>query len=343
MGLYGRLADLPVKIEDYQLEGLKSGSSSGFERHSTIIHFSGQGHEGLGEDVTYDPKDQLGFQKDGPKLDFAGTYTLDEFSNALTAKKLFTKEPGMEAFYNYRRWAFESAALSLALKQVDTTLAEVLSLKLQPLNFSVSTRLGQPSSAQRVKEILEIYPKLRFKLDPANDWTDELIEELAATNSVDVLDLKSFYKGTPVDVQTDPKLYRKIVESFPRAYIEDPDVNEETRPILQPHADRITWDAPIHSVKDIQSMVFVVKAVNIKPSRFGSLRELLDTYEYCKQNNIIMYGGGQFELGHGRHQIQYLAALFHPDSGNDVAPIDYNLPQVRKGLPTPPLSVKEPF
>jgi hypothetical protein len=33
-----------------------------------------------------------------------------------------------------------------------------------------------------------------------------------------------------------------------------------------------------------------------------------------------MYGGGFGELGVGRHQIQYLASLFHPDTPNDVAP-----------------------
>ena len=37
-----------------------------------------------------------------------------------------------------------------------------------------------------------------------------------------------------------------------------------------------------------------------------------------------MYGGGQFELGLGRGQIQYLASIFHPDGPNDVAPGGYN-------------------
>ncbi len=33
-----------------------------------------------------------------------------------------------------------------------------------------------------------------------------------------------------------------------------------------------------------------------------------------------MYGGGMGELGVGRGQIELLAALFHPDAPNDVAP-----------------------
>ena len=60
--------------------------------------------------------------------------------------------------------------------------------------------------------------------------------------------------------------------------------------------------------------------VNIKPSRLGGLRNLLDAYDYCAERGIGNYGGGQFELGVGRGQIQYLASLFHPDAPNDVAP-----------------------
>jgi hypothetical protein len=48
--------------------------------------------------------------------------------------------------------------------------------------------------------------------------------------------------------------------------------------------------------------------------------------------------GGQFELGVGRDQIQLLAALFHPDTPNAVAPGGYNGDPVA-GLSTSPLSV----
>ena len=77
--------------------------------------------------------------------------------------------------------------------------------------------------------------------------------------------------------------------------------------------------------------------VNVKPSRFGSLHELCDCYDYLADRGIGAYGGGQFELGPGRGQIQYLASLFHPDTPNDVAPGGYNLPETPPGLPTSPL------
>jgi hypothetical protein len=77
--------------------------------------------------------------------------------------------------------------------------------------------------------------------------------------------------------------------------------------------------------------------VNVKPSRFGGLRPLCDAYDYLDARGIGAYGGGQFELGPGRGQIQYLASLFHPDTPNDVAPIGYNVPEPRPPLPASPL------
>ena len=78
--------------------------------------------------------------------------------------------------------------------------------------------------------------------------------------------------------------------------------------------------------------------VNIKPSRLGGLRNLLDAYDYCAERGIGNYGGGQFELGVGRGQNQYLASLFHADAPNDVAPTGFNLPAPPAGLPSSPLA-----
>ena len=193
------------------------------------------------------------------------------------------------------------------------------------------------STIEPVRKRLEVYPTLRFKLDPTNDWTDELIAQLVETGAVDSLDLKGQYKGTPVDVETDPELYRKLIEAFPEAWLEDPDVNEETKPILDAVADRVTWDAVIHSVADIKSQPWMPKMVNIKPSRFGPLHELFAGYDFCEENGIGAYGGGQWELGPGRGHIQYLASIFHPDTPNDVAPSGYNTAGTEPGLPSSPL------
>jgi hypothetical protein len=151
------------------------------------------------------------------------------------------------------------------------------------------------------------------------------------------MDLKGLYRGTPVDVETDPELYRAVAEAFPDAYLEDPDINDETRPVLEPHMDRVTWDAPLHSVADIEALEHEPRAINSKPSRFGSLRELMAVYEHCAARGIAIYGGGQGEQDIGRRQIQYLASLFHCDTPNDVAPSGYNDPAVPDGLAASPL------
>src|SRR5207244_11475407 len=103
------------------------------------------------------------------------------------------------------------------------------------------------------------------------------------------------------------------------------------------HRDRVSWDAPIHSIEDIEALPFPAHMVNIKPSRLGGLRNLLDAYDYCRERQIGNYGGGQFELGVGRGQIQYLASLFHAAAPNDVAPTGYNLPDTPPDLPSSPL------
>jgi O-succinylbenzoate synthase len=187
---------------------------------------------------------------------------------------------------------------------------------------------------------LAAYPELRFKLDATPDWPQELIEQLQATGAVDSIDFKGAYKGTPVDVDTDPELYRKVAEAFPDAWLEDPDINDETRPVLEPHRNRITWDAPIHSVDDILALEWKPRTVNIKPSRVGSLFELCRAYDFCEAEGIGAYGGGQTELGVGRDHIQYLAAVFHPDTPNDVAPSGFNQPKVPDGLPESPLELR---
>jgi hypothetical protein len=77
--------------------------------------------------------------------------------------------------------------------------------------------------------------------------------------------------------------------------------------------------------------------INVKPSRFGTVEELFAVYEYCEARGIVMYGGGQFELGPGRGQIQYLASIFHPNGANDVAPSGFNAADLSSELPASPM------
>jgi hypothetical protein len=239
---------------------------------------------------------------------------------------------------DYRRWAYESAALDLALRQAGTNLAAAVGREPRPVTFVMSLRLGEPATIEPLSRRLESYPTLRFKLDPTASWNEALVQELVDTGAVDSVDFKGHYKGTVVDVEASPGLYKMVADAFPDAWIEDPDLSRpELAATLTGAHDRITWDAPIHSVADIEALPFTPKMVNIKPSRFGPLSRLFAAYDYCEANGIGAYGGGQFELGPGRGHIQYLASLFHPDTPNDVAPSPYNLPDPPAGLPVSPL------
>ena len=80
------------------------------------------------------------------------------------------------------------------------------------------------------------------------------------------------------------------------------------------------------------------RVVNVKPSRIGSLRQLFEVYARCARERRPMYGGGMGELGVGRGQIELLAALFHADAPNDVAPSAYNQDDPPGGLPASPLA-----
>ena len=308
MPLYDRVRGLPLRVEAAELELLVF---EGAPRRS-LVTLHGSGETGLGEDVTYEPQSpELG-------VELTGEFTLESFSGSLPAL------PG------YRRWGVESAAFDLALRQAGFSVAEALGRKPRPVTFVVSTK-------QDPLTYLELYPALRFKLDASDKWTPELVDRLAATGAVDAVDLKGLYEGDWVDATPGPDLYRLAAEGFPDAWIEDPRLTPETDTVLAPHRDRITWDLPIHSVEDVEALPFPPRCLNSKPSRFGSLKRLLDFYDHCEEQGIMLYGGGQFELGAGRGQIQTLASLFHPDGPNDVAPGVYNEGGVREGLPQSPL------
>jgi hypothetical protein len=340
MSLYDNVRDLPLVIDGYTLEGLTRDVSSGFTRKCTLIQLAGGGEEGIGEDVTYAAEEHDAQIERGAVLPLAGEWTLDSFSQHLATLPLFDHEPEQHAFLDYRRWGFESAALDLALRQAGVSLGDAVGRVASPLTFVVSLRLGEPPTTERLRGWLQLYPDARFKLDATPSWTDELIAELIELGCVDSVDFKGHYSGTAVDAPPDPTLYQRVVESFPAAWLEDPALTPETLAVLEPVHERVTWDAPVHSVEDIEGLHWPPRTVNVKPSRFGSVEKLFAAYDYCAAHGIDGYGGGQFELGAGRDHIQLLAALFHPGTPNDVAPGGFNEPEPFAGLPVSPLPIR---
>ena len=318
MPLYDAVKDLTLTIERVELEPHELPLKH-FTRRTTVIHLHGGGHEGVGEDVTYEEEHHASVELPGG---LSGEHTLDSFS------ALVAEQPG------YRVWGLESAALDLALRQAAVALADAVGREPRPVRFVVSQ--------STVRELRDLYPQIRFKLDASDSWTDEVVAELAGTGAVDVVDLKGLYEGDWLDATPSAELYGRVAQGFPAAWLEDARLNDETRPVLEPHRGRLTWDFPIHSVADVEALPFPPECLNSKPSRFGSVRRLFDFYDYCEERGIAVYGGGQFELGPGRGQIQHLASLFHPDAPNDVAPKEYNAGGPRAGLPQSPLPPASP-
>jgi L-alanine-DL-glutamate epimerase-like enolase superfamily enzyme len=335
--LYERVAGLELQIESHRVELLEEPVSSGFLRVTTVITLEGTGVAGRGEDVTYQEELHRRRLETLAGLSLTGSHTLGSFSPLL--EPFAPEESNVQ---DYLRWGFESAALDLALRQVGLSLPEAVGREYRPLRFVVSTRLGSPVSDRIVRGWLEHYPELELKLDPQSSWTEELAGYLAGTGRVRVVDFKGAYSGTPVDQPYDPELYRLVKRWFPQAYVEDPAPAEEALVLFADVKERLSWDAPIHSVQDITGLRWRPGAINIKPSRFGSLRRLLDAIEYCHSEGIVMYGGGQFELGPGRDHIQALASAFYADGPNDVAPRGFNVGDPRPGLPRSPLIPPSP-
>ena len=336
---YAQVAGLPLVIDRCELHPLVRDTTSGFTKVSIVVRLGGASHVGEGEDITWDQIDQIEFLRGGGHLSWLrGGRTFDEFSTLLGLADLFPVEPIRDSARFYRRWAFESAALDLALRQSGLSLHDAVGRPAAPVNFLASVRIGDPPSLGPLYAMLGADPELRFKLDPTPGWDDDLVGELARLGCVDVVDMKGCYRNVNVAMAGDAGLYRRVIEGLPDTWIEDPALEHSTADILERNRHRISWDEPIHSVGDIEALPWRPRMLNLKPARFGSVRALFDAYDYCAAHGIGLYGGGMFEQGPGRGQLQYLASLFHPDAPNDVAPAGYNLQSPSRDLPHSPLA-----
>jgi hypothetical protein len=236
MSLYSRVAGLPLVVSECEIEPLSVSLSENWSRRTTVIRLRGDGAEGVGEDVTWDGDLQLAFAAAGPPSGLVDSWTFDSFSSALP------ELPG------YRRWGIESAALDLALRQSSLSLAAVVERTPRPVRF---VRSGSPDERWQA-----MYPELRYKLDADESWNADLVDGLRASELVDVVDLKGLYEGDWVRSVVSASLYRLVAEGLPDAWIEDPRLNEETMPVLEPHRDRITWDAALHAPEDLDALPF---------------------------------------------------------------------------------------
>src|SRR5690242_5971610 len=116
--IWERVAELPLVVEGYTLEKLDGNELYGFDRVTTQYRLFGGGTDGVGEDVGLFDENAEKLHDLGPYLDLAGSWTLAGFVEHLaTVDQWKVAPPEWEMARAWRNWAFESAALDLALRQ----------------------------------------------------------------------------------------------------------------------------------------------------------------------------------------------------------------------------------
>ena len=112
--------------------------------------------------------------------------------------------------------------------------------------------LGDPPSTEQLHAWLALYPGLRFKLD-ATPGVDGRSRRGAGGDRRGRLDR---LQGP---VPRHGRGHTSRSDSLPtgrrgpaRRWLEDPGLTDETIAVLEPHRDRVTWDAIIHSIEDIE-------------------------------------------------------------------------------------------
>jgi hypothetical protein len=336
--LWPRLAGLPLLVEGCEYERLHATLAFEFDRVTTHVRLAGAGVDGLGEDVSPFHEDGTTLHETGLALPLEGEWTLGGFCEHLATLELFPQPPEWPAAVRFRNWAFESAALDLALRQTGRSLHDALGLEPQPVRFVNSLGLGKEEpSIEPLRRRMDRSPGVRFKLDAEATWSPALVEQVAATGAVDTIDFKGHYGFEVEDPEALATLYDHVLAAFTHAYLEDPHDRPEIAERLEGHLHRVSYDSPIHTAQDIGATPLAARVVNVKPSRIGRLHDLFEVYARCAREDRPMYGGGMGELGVGRGQIELLAALFHADAPNDVAPSAYNQDDPVDPLPESPL------
>src|SRR6478752_2974132 len=133
--VWPRVAELPLVVESCEYERLHAVLTQEFDRVTTHVRLVGSGADGLGEDISIHIEDGSSLHEAQPALPLAGEWTLGGFCDHLATLDQWPVAPEWEAARLYRNWAFESAALDLALRQAGAPLHEVLRREPRPVRF----------------------------------------------------------------------------------------------------------------------------------------------------------------------------------------------------------------
>ena len=240
--LWPRLAELPLVVESCEYDRLHAVLAHEFHRVTTHVRLVGAGADGLGEDVSIHVEDGNSLHETQPALPLAGEWTLAGFCDHVATLELWPEPPEWDGLLRCRIWAFESAALDLALRQAGRSLHVALGLAPQPVRFVNSLGLGKEPSIEPLQRRLARSPGVRFKLDAEATWAPALVDEVAATGAVDTIDFKGQYDLEVEDPEALGPLYDHVVDAFPDAYLEDPHDLPEIAQRLGDHLERVSYE-----------------------------------------------------------------------------------------------------
>ena len=260
MSTYDAVAGLPLEVEGYWPRRAAPATSPAGSRGGRRSSRSTGGDEtGVGEDVTYDAGRAGASAARRPGARPRG-HVHDRL--VLGARRLARPLPGRRRRAS-TAGATTGAGPSRARRSISRSgrparsLADALGRRSAPGHAS-SSRCGS-ASRRRSSACSTCSRRIRgrrFKLDPTSDWDEALVERARrprrgrrpSTSRAPTAARSSTSRPTPA-------LYRLVAEGFPEAWIEDPDLSSpEADAVLEPHRDRITWDAIIHSVADVEAL-----------------------------------------------------------------------------------------
>lgn len=297
--LAARLRRLPLEIErvDVDVTDVEVPSYGDHPRPSSIVTLSGNGASGRGEHVGWTREAHTSFRSRASDAILPTTTTVGDLSRRWHER---FDDP-------YDAAAVEAAAIDLALRQADESLASLAGTRAVETRYVVSFA-PSPHPAQELTRVLGA-STVHAKVDVDPAWEDSEFDALAETGRVAILDWKR--TGTRKRLDTAHR-------SLPEALFEDPgpapcDGTSEV-------AGRRSLDGPFARADSLTRLPRPV-AANVKPARMGGVLEALDGLAWCRGHGVAGYFGGMFEIGPGRLQLLALASLLTPDGPNDIAPI----------------------
>lgn len=151
-------------------------------RTTAIVRLEGGGEYGVGEEVTFQAGDLL---RESPRESWQFSGTFGEFSAWLGSEDLFERPPEYDVVRNYRRWAFEAAALDLALRQNGLRFHEVVERAPAPVHFVVSN--GAPPGARLKVDAVDLRPGLPVDVIDFKDAGDRAAVDAALAFYPDAL------------------------------------------------------------------------------------------------------------------------------------------------------------